>query len=142
MKIQFAAQWLILLLVGTLLTACTTEIDVSKTMQRNGQVYQIGNDKPFSGVVAGKGRKEGYRKMGFTYKKEYENGWLNGKSYYYFLNGKIESVEPYEKGVLNGVVTRYHDNGQVRARIHFVDGLRGGAKGEIFWDRNGNRRKG
>ena len=142
MRIKYTLKWLIILIAGALITACSTEIDKSKTMQRNGRVYQIGNDEPFTGFVTGKGRNEGYRRLSFTYKKEYKNGLLHGKSYYYHSNGKIESVEPYESGVLNGVVTRYYENGQIRARIHFINGFRGGAKGEMFWDKNGNKRKG
>lgn len=131
-----------ILVASALLSACSTEIDISKTMQRNGRIYQIGSDEPFTGYVVGKGRNEGYRRHGYTFKKAYQDGVLHGKSYFYFPNGKIESVEPYEGGILDGVVTRYYDNGQVRARIHFVDGYRGGSKGEMFWDRDGNQRKG
>lgn len=142
MNIKHVFLWLNIILAGALLTACSSTVDISKTMQRNGRVYSIEDDEPFSGIVTGKGHNEGYRRNGFTYKKEYKNGLLHGKSYYYYPSGKIESVEPYDEGVLNGVVTRYYDNGQIRARIHFVDGFRGGAKGEMFWDRNGNKRKG
>ncbi len=142
MQLEITARWLILLMVGALLTACTNVIDISQTMQRNEQLYQIGKDHPFSGVITGKSHGEGYRRNTVSFKKEYKNGLLNGRSYYYFPNGKIESVEPYEAGTLNGVVTRYYENGQIKSRIHFVDGYRGGAKGEMFWDRNGNRRGG
>ena len=135
--------WLLILLVSVLLAACTAEIDVSQTYQRNGLLYQIGKDKPFSGVITGTGHSEGYRQKTVSFKKKYKDGTLHGTSYYYYYsNGKIESVEPYEKGVLSGVVTRYFENGQIKARIHFVDGYRGGDKGEMFWDENGNRRKG
>lgn len=142
MEFKRTVQWVVMLAASALLIACTTEIDISKTMQRNGRLYEIGSDEPFTGIVTGKAQNSGYRRHSYTYKKAYQNGQLHGKSYFYFPNGKIESVEPYEKGILDGVVLRYYDNGQVRARIHFVDGYRGGAKGEMFWDRDGKRRKG
>jgi antitoxin component YwqK of YwqJK toxin-antitoxin module len=131
-----------IIIAVALLAACTAEIDATKTYQRNGLVYEIGKDAPFSGVIIGASRGEDYRQRTVSYKKEYKNGMLHGRSYYYFPNGKIESVEPYETGILHGVVTRYYDNGQIKARIHFVDGYRGGPKGEMFWDKQGNKRNG
>ncbi len=141
-KCSCAAKWMLVLLAGALMTACTVEIDESKTFQRNGLVYEIGKDEPFTGIITGTSRGEDYRRIMVSYKKEYKDGLLQGRSYFYYPDGKIESVEPYEAGILDGVVTRYYENGQIRARIHFVDGYRGGPKGEMFWDRQGNRSKG
>ena len=36
---------------------------------------------------------------------------------------------------------RYYPNGKPKARIHFVDGMRGGLKGEMFWDEKGRQVK-
>ena len=33
--------------------------------------------------------------MESRYKKQYKNGLLNGKAYYWDANGKIERIEPY-----------------------------------------------
>lgn len=120
---------------------CAAEINESECYLRNGLLFRKGEDKPFSGVVLGKSIREGYRRQPVTFKKEYKNGLLQGRSYFYYGNGKIESIEPYEKGILNGVVTRYYENGQIKARLHFVDGMRGGVKGEMFWDKEGNKIK-
>ena len=133
---------LLLLLLAVLIVACQTEIDMSQAIERNGIVYAKSTEKPFTGVVTGQSRHEGYRRVTVSFKKEYKDGLLNGRSYYYYLNGKIESIEPYVQGTLDGVVTRYYENGQIKARVHFVDGYRGGSKGEMFWDQNGHRRNG
>ena len=124
------------------LCACTSKINNSKAYTRNGLLYEIGSDLPFTGLVTGRSVREGYRRTPVTYKKQYKNGLLDGKSYFYYQNGKIESVEPYKKGEINGVVVRYYENGQMKARINFTEGLRGGGNGEIFWDEHGNRLKG
>ncbi|RJQ86478.1 MAG: hypothetical protein C4519_01805 [Desulfobacteraceae bacterium] len=133
--------WLVLVLVAAV-SACTTKVDDSETVARNGLVYRKGSDLPFSGIVAGTSRSEGYRNQTCRFKKEYKNGLLEGRSYFYYLNGKVESIEPYQKGVLNGVVTRYYESGQIKARLHFVDGMRGGAKGEMFWKEDGSKERG
>lgn len=124
------------------LVSCSAKIDESKTMVRNGRLYNIGSDKPFTGFVTGISRGEDYRKGKFLFKKEYKDGLLDGRSFYYYPDKTIESIEPYINGVLNGVVTRYYDNGQLKARLHFVDGYRGGGKGEMFWNKDGSRRDG
>ena len=122
--------------------SCTSKIEKSKTMLRSGRVYKIGADQPFTGFVTGIGRGEDYRKGKYFFKKRYKDGLLEGRSFFYYPDQSIESIEPYSNGLLNGVVTRYHENGQLKARIHFIDGFRGGAKGEMFWDEEGNRRPG
>jgi antitoxin component YwqK of YwqJK toxin-antitoxin module len=129
----------LLLLLSLLLVGCSAEIDASEAIERSGVMYRMGSQKPFTGVVAGRGRNEGYRNYTYTYKKEYKNGILEGRSYFYYLEGQVESIEPYKEGVLNGVVTQYYPNGQLKARIHFVDGFRGGEKGEMFWQADGSR---
>lgn len=103
-----------------------------------GLLYRKGQLEPFTGYVVGKNR-EGYRSTTCRFKKLYKNGLLNGRSEFYYENGKLESIEPYKDGELHGMVTRYYDNGKIRSRIHFVNGMRGGDKGEMFWDRKGNR---
>lgn len=135
-------KWMLIVLAAVFLLSCSAKLDESQVMERNGLLYEKGSDKPFSGLVTGKSRHEGYRAEPFQFKKEYKNGRLDGRCYYYYLNGKIESIEPYEKGILNGVVTRYYENGQIKARVHFVDGFRGGSKGEMFWNEDGTLQKG
>ncbi len=121
--------------------SCTSEIPIKEVRVKHGVVYQKGADEPFTGFVVGKS-SEGYRNQKCRFKKEYKNGVLNGRSEFYYPNGKLESIEPYQNGELDGIVTRYYDNGKIRARIHFVGGLRGGEKGEVFWDKNGKRIRG
>jgi antitoxin component YwqK of YwqJK toxin-antitoxin module len=108
---------------------------------RKGVLYQMGETSPYSGFVIGKDRK-GYRGKTRQFKKQYKEGVLCGKSEFWYSNGKLEGIEPYKDGKIHGITSRYYDNGQIRSRIHFVDGLRGGNKGEFFWERNGKLKKG
>ena len=104
----------------------------AETVTRHGRVYKIGDRQPFTGAVTGHAR-EGYRKKRLKYEKHYKKGIRHGDTRFWYPNGKLESVEPYANGKINGIVTQYYESGQLKARIHMVDGHRGGAKGEQFW---------
>lgn len=140
MKIYLASAFRYCFLALFILS-CTSEIPIQEVRVKRGIVYQKGAEKPFTGYVIGKS-SEGYRDQKCRYKKQFKDGVLNGRSEFFYPNGKLESVEPYNDGELNGIVTRYYDNGKIRARIHFVGGLRGGDKGEMFWGKDGKRIKG
>ena len=135
----FRAMLIALFLLS--LCSCDEHLDMTQIVLRNGIVYKKGETQPFSGLIVGKDHK-GYRGALRHYKKRYKNGVLNGKSEYWFQNDKLEGIEYYEDGRIHGIASRYYDNGKIRSRIHFVNGLRGGSKGEMFWDRNGKLRKG
>ena len=136
----------ILLLIFTIVfvllnvTGCSKEVAARDTVVRGGRLYLRGGDEAFTGFVLGKSR-EGYRTQTCTFKKEYKDGLLDGMTYFYYPNGKIESKVPYEKGEINGYFMRYWENGKPRARIHFLNGMRGGAKGEMYWDNEGNKKR-
>lgn len=138
-KIAQPKVWLLLILI--LICACDSEIQKSDTVLMDGLVYQKTEKEPYTGFVLGKERKGGRGKV-YSYKKQYKDGILNGKTQYFFKNGKLESSIPYKNGKIHGMVATYYDNGQIKSRIHFINGQRGGSKGEIFWDRDGNIRKG
>ena len=107
-------------------------ISSTETITKKGRLYKIGEDKPFTGTVVGYAR-EGYRREQMKYAKEYKNGIRHGHTKYWYPNGKLESVEPYSNGKINGMFTQYYESGHIKARIHLVDGQRGGPKGEAFW---------
>lgn len=134
---RFILPWLLVLAI----CSCTSEISEPETFHRNGLVYKKGREEPFTGFVVGRVR-EGYRPQIYRYKKEYEDGILNGMSKFWYPNGQLESVEPYVNGKIHGVVTRYYDTGQIRALLHFAKGMRGGIKGEMFWDKKGHSQAG
>jgi antitoxin component YwqK of YwqJK toxin-antitoxin module len=126
--------------LSLLTVGCSNEISKADTYTLSGRLYQRGNEEPFTGCVIGES-EEGYRSHLCIFKKEYKDGVLNGESIFWYKNGKVESVEPYKDGKLDGIVKRYYPDGSKKAKIHFVDGLRGGRLGESFWDRKGHLRK-
>ncbi len=136
-------KWLVLSLSVFMLVSivsCTQEIPERETVQRNGLLYKMGEDRPYTGIVFGKGRED-YRRVVYDFKKEYKKGIQDGETVFLYPNGKLESKVPYKNGEVHGFMMRYWPNGRPKARIHFVDGLRGGMKGEMFWDENGQQIK-
>jgi antitoxin component YwqK of YwqJK toxin-antitoxin module len=130
--------WGLLPLFILISTSCTKEISVQSTVMRRGRLYKIGGEAPFTGLVIGKGRESRHTQL-MAYKKSYKDGLLDGETYFYYPNGKIESLVPYSNGKINGALICYWPNGKPKSRIHFINGLRGGAAGEMFWDKNGHQ---
>lgn len=131
---------LALLLSLILLAACSTEIPQSKVFKRGARIYLIGTDTPFSGIVVGQG-KEPYHKQRLKFQKVYVDGLQEGVTKYWYEDGQLESVIPFKKGRIEGIVTRYYPNGKKRSKIHYVDGMRGGGGGEMFWYSDGRIRR-
>jgi antitoxin component YwqK of YwqJK toxin-antitoxin module len=131
---------LVLFLSVFLLTACSTKIPQSKVYKRGSLVCEIGADEPFSGIVVGRGR-ESYHNRRFVYEKVFVNGLQEGVTKYWYDDGQLESVIPFKKGRVEGIVTRYYPNGKMRSKVHYVNGLRGGDKGEVFWNPDGRIRR-
>lgn len=126
---------LVLVLLGTMV-GCGSEVSKDETYSKGDLLYRKGDPKPFSGYVVGKSR-EAYRNQLCTYKKKYKNGVQHGRTRFWYPDGTLESTEPYENGRINGVVVRYYPNGKLKARMHLVDGERGGDKGELFYSPDG-----
>lgn len=129
--------WTLLFILSIAILGCTQTVQEKETFTRRGLLYKLGEKKPFTGFVTGKTYR-GYCRKGCEFKKEYKNGVQHGWTYYYYKNGKRESTVPYRKGEIHGSLMQYWPNGKPRARIHFEDGLRGGSRGEMFWDEKGN----
>ena len=128
------------LVICIAVVGCTRQVEERNMVAREGLIYEMGSEHPFSGTVSGRGCED-YRKKAFDFKKHYKNGVLDGDTVFFYPNGKLESKVPYKNGKVNGFMVRYWPNGRPKARIHFVDGMRGGLKGEMFWDEDGHQIK-
>jgi antitoxin component YwqK of YwqJK toxin-antitoxin module len=51
-------------------------------------------------------------------------------------------MAPYINGEIHGILMTYWPSGRPKSRIHFVHGMRGGARGEMFWDQKGKKIRG
>lgn len=118
--------------------SCTKEISAQSTVMRRGLLYRIGGESPFTGLVIGKGRESRHTQP-MIYRKSYKNGVLHGETYFYYPNGKVESIVPYTNGKIHGALVCYWSNGKPKSRIHFDNGFRGGISGEMFWDKEGHQ---
>ncbi|NNG01918.1 MAG: hypothetical protein HKM93_21200 [Desulfobacteraceae bacterium] len=116
--------------------ACSSKLPSGEAITKGGVVYKIGATHPFTGVVAGKGYVDWWPYK-CLFERTYKNGILHGTSRYWYENGQLASVEPYKNGKLNGPLIQYYENGNKKLMIDYVDGLRGGRRGEIFWARDG-----
>lgn len=73
------------------------EMDISQKQVRNGIVYVVGNEKPFTGKMIGK-----------------------------YDNGQIKISEQYKNGLANGTETRYYKNGTILYTGNYVEGKKDG----------------
>lgn len=141
---RIADHWrplLLLLLLIPFYSGCSSPVAHSEVYQQGDRVYRVKTEKPFTGVVVGKDRKN-YRHQRLRYEKTYVDGLQEGITKYWYKNGQLESAIPYEKGKIDGIVMRYYMDGKRRSRIHYVNGLRGGDQGEVFWSPDGKIQKG
>jgi antitoxin component YwqK of YwqJK toxin-antitoxin module len=123
-------------MLSAALAGCSQEIPTSQTVLESGRLYREKDMKPFTGYVVGKTRG-GYRDGVCSYKKRYKEGIQNGVTKYWYPDGTLESVEPYKDGRIDGIVVRYYPNGRLKARMHLVNGERGGEKGEAYYSPDG-----
>jgi hypothetical protein len=133
--------WALLLLLIMFLAGCSRPVPKQDTVVRGGLLYKMGEDDPFTGIVVGKGREPRHTQR-MTYKKAYKNGVQEGETTFYYPSGKVESMAPYINGEIHGILMTYWPSGRPKSRIHFVHGMRGGARGEMFWDQKGKKIRG
>lgn len=129
-----AKRWfpaMILALTVLLAAGCRSEITDTQTVLKDGRLYRIGDATPYTGRVTGTEKTGAHETLRFV--KSYEAGQLQGDSYYYYANGNIARKEPYRNGKVNGIASYYYESGRIRARVHLVDGLRGGEHGEAHF---------
>lgn len=108
--------FILLILVG-----CGKEIDISQKQIRNGVVYTVNQNKPFTGKVVGK-YKNGQQKL----VENFKNGKFEGEQVYYYENGQIEEKLSYQDGNPVGVYYEYHRNGEVAYTGEFLNGKKNG----------------
>ncbi|MBC2855781.1 MAG: toxin-antitoxin system YwqK family antitoxin [Cetobacterium sp.] len=125
-----------LFFISTILAhAKLRNVDVSKTIEKNGIVHVTKESTPFTGMVIDKKDREFYTK-----------GIPDGKWLTFYPNGKLKSIENWKKGSLdgkyviyrkdgtktfetvykegkdNGLFKLYHDNGQLQILGMFSNG--------------------
>lgn len=103
------------------LMGCGKEIDISEKQVRNGIVYTVNEEKPFTGKVVGK-----YSNGKDKIIEKFKNGKFDGEQIYYYDNGQIEEKITYKLGEAIGTYYSYHRNGEVAYTGNFVAGKKDG----------------
>ena len=82
------------------------KVDISKMEERNGIVYVIGEDKPFTGKFV-----EKYNNGLIEMETNYKNGIKHGKEKNYHPNGKIFKEQEWKNGNLTGEIKIWDESG-------------------------------
>ena len=107
-------------------------VDSAQTEERNGLLYLIQSETPFTGTVVGRyqnGQKE--------WESNYKNGKEDGKGTNWYESGQKEIEGAHKDGKAEGPHTQWHDNGQKEAEGTYKDGK---AEGKwTLWYPNGQK---
>ena len=148
---------LILIMFLLTLTSCGKERieDMSKLELRDGKIYVIGENEPYTGTFIKKFENGNLRKIaefknGVPHGKEetydknsqllllntYKNGQLNGPYNSYYENGNLKTEATYRNGKEDGPIRVYYENGQLWSESKYKNGVE---VAPIKWyDENGN----
>ena len=125
-------------LIFSVVSCSVPEVPIDNLVERNGIVYQVNSDKPYSGKAI-EYFANGQAEFIETYKKgrivqtEYysSNGALQTKSFYkddeqtgveeYYENGQLAYKASYDKN-LTGFEEDYYENGQLAYKATYKNG--------------------
>ena len=94
------------ILIFLLFTGCFQKtVDSSKLEKRNGTVYQVGEKKPFTGVM-----KNFYSNGQLAVMEKFKKGKNHGKCEKYYTNGKLWIEYSYKGGNLHGKYMEYFEH--------------------------------
>lgn len=125
---------LLSIFIATVLIGCNSpldkEVDISQKQDRNGIVYVVNGEKPFSGKMIGK-----YENGQIEVSEIYKDGKFNGEQASYYSNGQIKEKATYDMGVPVGEYVKYYSNGTVAYKGSYVNGVKDG-DWNIYNDKN------
>ena len=107
------------------------DVEINKTVSRDGIRYYVNSKRPFSGTIILKHKNE--KVSGRT---SYQNGILNGPCSTWYDNGQKESEVNFKNGKFEGFYFKWHRNGQRFSESCFVCGelIKGSEK---YWNTKG-----
>ena len=148
---------LILIMFLLTLTSCGKERieDMSKLELRDGKIYVIGENKPYTGTFVkkfenGNLREERNYKNGLRHGKQeiydrsgqllllntYKNEQKDGHQKLYYENGNLRAEDKYTNGKNDGVSRMYYENGQLWRELKYKNGVQ--ITPTKWYDENGN----
>ena len=125
---------LIIIALPLLLGGCGEnkgDVEINKTVSRDGIRYYVNSKISFSGTIILKHKNE--KVSGRT---SYQNGILNGPCSTWYDNGQKESEVNFKNGNFEGIYSKWHRNGQRFSESRFVSGelIKGSEK---YWNTKG-----
>jgi len=110
------------------ISACTQTIAVPDTEERDGVLYAIGSDVPYTGVV-----QEQYpdsmsdvREGAVLSETTYVDGIRDGDQTEFHANGEVKLKRTFVAGVVEGVVRSWSETGQLLLEQEYSAGKAGG----------------
>ena len=115
---------LILIMFLLTLTSCGKERieDMSKLELRDGKIYVIGENKPYTGTFIKKFENGNLRE-----EKNYKNGLRHGKQEIYDRSGQLLLLDTYKNGQKDGPHRGYYENGNLQTEAMYKNGKNDGA---------------
>lgn len=123
---------LILITITSFVTSCSQkEISMKQLVDRNGVMFQVNKDKPFSGRATKK-----LENGQIIIDGNFVNGLRDGKWFEYFRNGQVNEKSIFSKGKRNGIAEQYYDNGILKRKAIYINGKMDGLEATFYM--NGN----
>ena len=120
----------LLLVMG--MVGCGKTVDGSKVVVRDGLVYEINSETPFTGDVVSK-YENGQKEAEGTFK----DGKAEGLATWWAENGQKRGEGTWKDGKLEGLLTQWHENWQKRQEGTYKDGKPEGLL--TRWRKNGQK---
>lgn len=112
--------FLFVVLLGTwLLGYAEDRIDASRVVEREGLVYEIGVDTPFSGLVV-----DTFVDGQLEEQTSYKDGLKHGSEATWYNNGQLRSKCNYKNGEKDGMWIKFSKDGTVQLQKQYQDGKR------------------
>jgi len=120
----------LLSLLTLLIFSCSEtqkELPLDQLVKRNGLMYEVNKEKPFTGNVFVKFKNQQYALRG-----SFDEGLKTGEWTQYFENGQINRRSSYKDSLLSGLSESYTEKGQLTLKQNYIDGELDGLEEQYF----------
>ena len=112
----------IFLILASLFVSCgEKEVDLSKKQVRDGIVYVVNENQPFTGKLISK-----FDNGQIEVSEQYRNGQADGPQISYYSNGQIKEKVTFQMGKPVGDYARYYENGNIAYSGKYLNGVKEG----------------
>lgn len=127
---------ILLLIISTLLSNCTEEVDFDSLVERQNIMYKVNSDKGYTGKATQ------YHENGqLALQCSFVDGRFENEYQSWFENGQLEFACTYSNYVPVGEQVQYYQSGQLHTKTNFSEGLIDGQHLK-FWENGKEKSKG